>query len=94
MKLIKRFLCCAAVGSLGLMLTACGDENAMSKKEMDSIKNSPKMTADDWDKVGAGMKKGAEARSSSQAEWAKKNPEEVARINAERAKAGKPPLGG
>ena len=93
MNAIGKLIGCVVVGALVMCMTACSDDG-ISKKEIDSIKNSPKMTEKDWEKVGAGMKEGAEARQSSQAEWAKAHPEEAARVNAERARAGKPPLGG
>jgi hypothetical protein len=93
MNVIKSLLGWTAVGVVALGLTACG-QDGISKQEIDSIKNSPKMTEKDWQRVGDGMKEGADARRNSQADWAKKNPAEVARVNAERAKAGKPPLGG
>ncbi|MBS1709777.1 MAG: hypothetical protein JSS65_13780 [Armatimonadetes bacterium] len=87
-------LWCAVLGVVVVVpLAGCGDEG-MSKKEIDSIKNSPPMTEKDWNKVGSAMKAGGEKRLSSQAEWAKTHPEEAAKINAERAKMGRAPLGG
>lgn len=77
----------------GLLAGGCGD-GGMTKEELDSLKNSPQMTEADRQRVAEGMKQGAEAKESSQAEWARQNPEEVARINAERAKMGRPPLAG
>jgi hypothetical protein len=51
------------------------------------------MTEADRAKVAAGMAAGAEAAKKSQQDWAAKNPAELAKINAERAKMGRAPLG-
>jgi len=75
-----------------LILGGCGD-NTMSQAEIDKAKNSPKMTDADRAKVAAGMAAGAEAAKKSQQDWAAKNPDQLAKINAERAKMGRPPLG-
>jgi hypothetical protein len=75
-----------------LFLSGCGD-NTMSQAEIDKAKNSPKMTDEDRAKVAAGMAAGGAAAKQSQQAWADKNPEELARVNAERAKMGRPPLG-
>jgi hypothetical protein len=78
--------------SAALLLIGCGD-NTMSQAEIDKAKNSPKMTDEDRARVAAGMAAGGAAAKQSQQEWADKNPEELARVNAERAKMGRPPLG-
>lgn len=85
---------CYVVGILCAFGLAACNNDGMSKKEIDSIKSSPPMTASDWNKVTGGMKAGAEKRQNSQADWAKQHPDEAAKINAERAKMGRPPLGG
>ena len=64
-----------------------------SKAEMDSIKNSPKMTDKDRTTVANAMAKGGEIARNQEAEWAKAHPDEVAKINADRAKMGRAPLG-
>ncbi|MCW5940826.1 MAG: hypothetical protein KIS66_01250 [Fimbriimonadaceae bacterium] len=75
-------------------LVGCGNDPGMTQKEIDDMKNSPRMTEADRAKVAEGFRKGAEATRAQQSEWAAgKSPEEVARINAERAKLGRPPLG-
>jgi hypothetical protein len=86
----KLAICLAFPASL--ILSGCGD-NTMSQAEIDKAKNSPKMTDADRAKVAAGMAAGAEAARKSQQDWAAKNPAELAKINAERAKMGRPPLG-
>ncbi len=71
------------------------DDGGISKKEMDSIKDSPAMTDADRLKVANGMREGAERARAQEREWLKsKTPEEIAEINADRAKMGRPPLGG
>lgn len=93
MERIQRSLMLLAVATMGACLVGCGS-NAMTKDDIDSLKNSPAMTDEDRQKVADGMAAGAEAARQQQEDWAKKNPEELARINAERAKMGRPPLGG
>lgn len=92
MSIAKRFLCLGLVVA-SVVVAGCGSDG-MSQAELDSMKNSPKMTDADRAKVAAGMAQGAAQANQSQAEWAKAHPEEAAKINAERAKMGRPPLGG
>ncbi len=84
----------AVVGMLGSSL-GCGDGGGISKKEMDSIKESPAMTDADRAKIVGGMQEGADKARTQETEFAKtKTPEELAQINADRARMGRPPLGG
>ncbi|AIE84158.1 hypothetical protein [Fimbriimonas ginsengisoli] len=78
---------------LGLALAGCGNSGGMSQKELDSMKTSPKMTDANRATVAAAMAGGAEARRKAEADWAKAHAAETAKINAERAKMGRPPLG-
>lgn len=84
-----------AVALLALLsLVGCGRDVGMTQKEIDDMKNSPPMTDADRAKVAEGMRRGAEDSAAQQSNWAaNKSPEEVERINAERAKMGRPPLG-
>lgn len=66
----------------------------MTQKEIDNMKNSPPMTEADRARVAEAMQKGGEASRAQQSDWAAgKTPEEIAEINAARAKMGRPPLG-
>jgi hypothetical protein len=66
----------------------------MTQAEIDHAKTA-RFDAAAQAKVAAGMAAGGQAQKSSEAAWAaKKDPAEVARINAERAAMGRPPLGG
>jgi hypothetical protein len=94
MKIGKSKLAISIVSPLvaAVLLSGCGD-NTMSQSEIDKAKTSPPMTEADRAKVAAGMAAGAEAAKKSQQDWAAKNPAELAKINAERAKMGRAPLG-
>ncbi|MEZ0326938.1 MAG: hypothetical protein ACAH95_13645 [Fimbriimonas sp.] len=94
MNKFARLSCAIALSILSFVVTGCGSGNDMSQKELDAMKNAPKMTDADRAKVAAGMQQGAAKSQQSQADWAKAHPEEAAKINAERAKMGRPPLGG
>jgi hypothetical protein len=87
----KSFLIAAVLGAI-LASFGCSD-NSMTKDEMERAK-AAKMTDADRQKVADGMARGAQDRLDQQKSWAEKNPEELAKINAERAKMGRPPLGG
>jgi hypothetical protein len=75
-----------------LVLVGCGNSD-MSKAEMDRAANA-KFDDAARAKIVEGMREGAEARQKQQSDWGNKNPEELARINAERAKYGRAPLAG
>lgn len=60
---------------------------------MDASKHAAPMTDAQKAAIKNAMEKGGEDAKASEAAWAKANPDKVAAINAERAKAGKPPLG-
>ena len=94
MKIGKSKLVISIVSPLiaAVLLSGCGD-NTMSQAEIDKAKTSPPMTEADRSKVAAGMAAGAAAAKKSQQDWAAKNPAELAKINAERAKMGRAPLG-
>ena len=78
---------------LAVPLVGCGSTD-MTQAQIDRAKAAQFDDAARA-KVAAGMAAGAEAKKASEAAWAaKKDPAEVARINAERAAMGRPPLGG
>ncbi|CAN5511496.1 hypothetical protein BH11ARM2_BH11ARM2_35300 [soil metagenome] len=86
---MSRFIVLTSI-AVGFVLVGCGD-NGMTQAEV--TKKSPPMTDADRAKMAAGMAKGAEVARAEQSAWAGKNPADAARINAERAKMGRPPLG-
>lgn len=89
---MRRTCIAPAIGVMVVLLAGC-QNNDMSKGEMDKAKQS-KFDDAARAKMAEGMKQGAAAAHSQQQEWANKNPSELARINAERAKMGRPPIGG
>ncbi|RYG27123.1 hypothetical protein EON82_00545 [bacterium] len=79
---------------LAAPLVGCGPGTDMTNAQIEGAKTA-KFDEVARSKVAAGMAAGAEAKKSSEANWAaKRDPAEVARINAERAAMGRPPLGG
>jgi hypothetical protein len=90
MKEFRLFLAAACL----VVMAGCSSDNSMTQAEIDSLKHSRQPTPEEVRKVTAGMAQGAKQAQQSQADWAKQHPEEAAKINAERAKMGRPPLGG
>ena len=79
---------------LAVPLVGCGNGTDMTQAQIDGAK-AAKFDDAARAKVAAGMAAGAQAQKSGETAWAaKKDPAEVARINAERAAMGRPPLGG
>lgn len=89
---MKTVLSLIALAIAVASLTGCGSGNDMTKEEMDRAKGA-KFDDAARAKVAAGMAAGAEAAKRQEADWAAKHPDELAKVNAERAKAGRPPLG-
>lgn len=79
--------------SLCLLLAGCSG-NDMTKNEIDAVKHSPPMTDADRKRVAEGMAAGAEKARQQENDWGKQHPEQLAKVNAERAKYGLPPVGG
>jgi len=80
--------------ALAAPLLGCGSDNAITQAELDRAKTA-KFDDAARAKVAAGMAAGAQAQKASEASWAaKRDPAELAKINAERAAMGRPPLGG
>ncbi len=80
--------------AVAAFLTGCGSSGDITQADIDRAK-SAKFDAAAQAKVAAGMTAGGQAKKAQEAAWAaKKDPAEIARINAERAAMGRPPLGG
>lgn len=78
---------------IGVVLAGCGDSNAMTKAEVDASKNAKPMTDKDRETMIKGMAQGGVDAKKQEAEWAKANKDKLDKVNAERAKLGRPPLG-
>lgn len=74
-------------------VVGCGSDNSITKDELDRVKAS-KMTDEARARMAQGMQEGANKAREQELQWAKDHPNDVARVNAERAKMGRPPLGG
>lgn len=75
-------------------LVGCGSSTDITQAEVDRAK-SAKFDDAARAKVAQGMAAGAQAKRAQEASWAaKKDPAELAKINADRAAMGRPPLGG
>jgi hypothetical protein len=89
-----RKLAFAAIVTVSFVIVGCGNGAEMSQKEIDSVNTSPPMTDANRSQVARGMAEGGAKSRQNEADWAKAHAADVARINAERAKMGRPPLGG
>lgn len=66
--------------------------NDMTKDEMDRAAHA-KFDDAARAKMAEGMRMGADARLKQEADWVAAHPAEAAKVNAIRAKNGRPPLG-
>ena len=80
---------------LAAVLVGCGQDTAMTQKQIDALKHSPTPTAGDRQKMADAMTKGGQDAQAAEKAWAaRQDPAKIAQINADRAKMGRPPLGG
>ncbi|MCG9895348.1 MAG: hypothetical protein MH204_07730 [Fimbriimonadaceae bacterium] len=83
-----------ALPAVILLAAGCG-QSGISKDELDAAAESKPPTPEQMQRVRETMAQGAADAQKQQSDWAAgRSPEEIARINAERAKMGRPPLGG
>jgi hypothetical protein len=81
------------IGLFGLLAACgCGDENAMSKAEIEASKHPKPFTDAQRKAMGDAMARGAAAAAAQEKEWALAHKDQLAKVNAERARGGKPPL--
>lgn len=81
------------VGVLVLLtLFGCGDENAMSKAEIEASKHPKPFTDAQRKAMADAMARGGAEAAAQEKAWARAHRDQLAKINAERAKGGKPPL--
>src|SRR5512147_679201 len=83
-----------ALACTALWLAGCGCNEGFSQDELDRAAKSKPPTAEQWAKVTQTMANVAQDKAAKERQWVKDHPEEAKRINAERARAGRPPLGG
>ena len=72
---------------------SCSGGNSISQDEVNRAK-SAKFDDAARAKMVSGMQAGAAAAAKQKQDWAAKNPGQLAKINAERAAMGRPPLSG
>ena len=72
----------------------CGQDNSMTARDIAAMRNPPKMTDANRALMAQGMAEGSRKAAGEEAAWAaKQDPAKLARINADRAAMGRPPLG-
>jgi len=65
----------------------------MSKDEVAKFKNPPPITTEGRKKMADAFANQTAKVGDEQAQWRKDHPEEAAKMDADRAKAGLPPIG-
>jgi len=92
MKLKKLSAAFAVVVAAGLLGSGCAkDPNILDQQA--KAKTLPPPTAEMLQKGFARVAAGQADAKAQERAWVKAHPDQVAEVNAERAKAGKPPLG-
>ena len=75
-------------------LAGCGNDTSMTKADEELMKHPPKMTDANRATMASAMAEGSRKAASAETAWAaKQDPAKIAKINADRAAMGRPPLG-
>jgi len=79
--------------SAAVLGIGCGAGSEMSKQEIANFKNPPPMTDENRKQLSTAMATGATKELDHEKQWRSDHPAEAAKMDAERAAHGLPPIG-
>ena len=91
LNLVPKFFAVAVI--LAAVLAGCSSGSDMSKDEIKTFQHPPPMTDANRKQMSDAMTAGANKELDHEKKWRADHPEEAAKMDAERAAHGLPPIG-